>query len=123
MRPDALPYQRIVSDTSTETERVQALSALADSSRAADVPLVIVSAPALMHKTTTFIDFMSAIHSVELGTNIDPYQLLGQWESMGYRRENIVEVPGTMSHRGGIIDIYPPTSDRAAPKSPESRMC
>ena len=30
---------------------------------------------------------------------------------MGYRLENMVEVPGTMSHRGGIIDVFPPTSE------------
>ncbi|MBA7486307.1 Transcription-repair-coupling factor [subsurface metagenome] len=33
---------------------------------------------------------------------------------MGYRMENIVEVPGTMSHRGGIIDIYPATNNLPA---------
>ncbi|GAF69105.1 unnamed protein product, partial [marine sediment metagenome] len=33
---------------------------------------------------------------------------------MGYRMEDIVEVPGTISHRGGIIDIYPTTSDLPA---------
>lgn len=33
---------------------------------------------------------------------------------MGYRLGNIVEVPGTISHRGGIIDIYPSTSDLPA---------
>ncbi|MDO8688352.1 MAG: CarD family transcriptional regulator, partial [Dehalococcoidales bacterium] len=32
----------------------------------------------------------------------------------GYRLESMVAVPGTMSHRGGIIDIYPPTSDLPA---------
>ena len=30
---------------------------------------------------------------------------------MGYRRESVVEVPGTFSHRGGIVDVYPPTSE------------
>ncbi len=109
--PDALPYQRIVSDTSTETERVQALSTLANHDQSTDAPLVIASAPALMHKTATLHDFMSTIHSIELGADINPYQLLGRWESIGYRLENIVEVPGTISHRGGIIDIYPPTSE------------
>ena len=33
---------------------------------------------------------------------------------MGYTLGNIVEIPGTMSHRGGIIDIYPPTSELPA---------
>ena len=43
--------------------------------------------------------------------NIEPFRLLGELELMGYRLENIVEVPGTMSHRGGIIDVFPPTSE------------
>ena len=43
--------------------------------------------------------------------DIEPLKLLGRWETMGYRMENMVEVPGTISHRGGIVDIFPPTSD------------
>ncbi len=109
--PDALPYQRITSDTTTETERIQALFALTNKEHTADPPLIIASASALMHKTALFDDFMSTIHTVNLGTDVDPYKLLSRWESMGYRRESTVETPGTMSHRGGIIDIYPPTSD------------
>ena len=34
-----------------------------------------------------------------------------RWVEMGYRREGGVEVPGTFSHRGGIVDIFPPSSD------------
>ena len=36
---------------------------------------------------------------------------MSKWEAMGYQTENLVEVPGTMSRRGGILDIYPPNSD------------
>jgi len=46
--------------------------------------------------------------------DVEPFHLLGQWQAMGYRLENIVEVPGNISHRGGIIDIYPPTSELPA---------
>ncbi|GAI13946.1 unnamed protein product [marine sediment metagenome] len=109
--PDALPYERIASDASTELERVQVLSALADINGEAHAPLVVVSAPALMQKTTPHGDFISACHTVKLGMNIEPFHLLRQWEAMGYRMENMVEMPGTIGHRGGIIDIYPPTSD------------
>ena len=42
---------------------------------------------------------------------IEQMQLLGRWEAMGYKVGSIVEVPGTLSHRGGIIDIYPTTSE------------
>jgi len=109
--PDALPYQRVASDTSTELERVQVLSALANNESRAEAPLVVASAPAFMQKTTPYSDFTSTCHSVKLGMDAEPFKLLSQWQAMGYRMENIVEVPGTISHRGGIIDIYPPISD------------
>ncbi|MCD6299770.1 MAG: hypothetical protein J7L78_01160, partial [Dehalococcoidales bacterium] len=102
--PDALPYQRVAADTSTELERIRVLSALASIEPKADAPLVVTSAPALIQKTTPHGDFTSARHTITVGMDIEPFQLLSQWEAMGYRTENMVEVPGTISHRGGIID-------------------
>ncbi len=110
--PDALPYQRIASGTSTELERIQVLSALA--SRDDHAPLTVASAPALMQKVTPYADFASTFHTIKSGMDIEPFRLLSQWETMGYRMESMVEMPGTISHRGGIIDIYPPTSDLPA---------
>jgi len=112
--PDALPYQRIASDISTELERIQVLSALANSEPSPDAPLIITSAPALMQKTTPHSDFTSIGHTIKRGMDIEPFNLLSRWETMGYRIENTVEVPGTVSHRGGIIDIYPATSNLPA---------
>jgi transcription-repair coupling factor (superfamily II helicase) len=112
--PDALPYQRVASDTSAELERLQVLSALANIEPTADAPLVVASASAVMQKTASYNDFTSACHTVELGMDVDPFCLLSRWEAMGYRVENIVEMPGTVSRRGGIVDIYPPTSDLPA---------
>jgi len=112
--PDALPYQCIASDTSTELERLQVLSTLANSEPLTSAPLIVASAPALMQKTTLYSDFTSTCHTIKLGMDVEPFKLLSQWEAMGYRMENIVEVPGTISHRGGIIDIYPATSNLPA---------
>jgi len=109
--PDALPYERIASDASTEQERIQVLSALANINGETGAPLVVASAPALMPKTTSYSDFTATSHTIKVGMDIEPFELLGKWQAMGYRRENIVEMPGTISHRGGIIDIYPLTSD------------
>jgi transcription-repair coupling factor (superfamily II helicase) len=109
--PDALPYERIASDASTEQERVQVLSALANINGETGAPLVVASAPALMTKTTSYNDFTSTSHTIKLGMDIEPFELIGKWQAIGYRMENIVEMPGTISHRGGIIDIYPLTSD------------
>ncbi|GAI78760.1 unnamed protein product, partial [marine sediment metagenome] len=112
--PDALPYQRVASDTSTELERLQVLSALANSEPPSSAPLIVASAPALMQKTTLYSDFTSTCHTIKRGMDVEPFKLLSRWEAMGYRMENIVEVPGTISHRGGIIDIYPTTSNLPA---------
>ena len=112
--PGALPYQRIVSDTSTELERLQVLSALAETEPTPDAPLVVTSVPAFMQKITPYCDFIATTHTIRPGMDAEPFKLLSRWEAMGYRMENVVEVPGTVSHRGGIIDIYPLTSNLPA---------
>ena len=115
--PDALPYERITADATTELERVQVLSTLANCDQdepTTEAPLIVASAPALMMKTTPYGDFAATCHTVKLGMEIEPFGLLSQWEAMGYSMESTVELPGTISHRGGIIDIYPPTSELPA---------
>ena len=110
--PDTFPYQRVVSDAASELERIQVLSALAG--KDGGIPLAITSAPALMQGVAPHSEFVSAFHTLKAGTDIDPFQLLRRWEAMGYGTESLVEMPGTVSHRGGIVDIYPPTSDLPA---------
>ena len=72
---------------------------------------MICSAPALVQKTTARSEFASACHIIKNGSEIDPMELMRKWQEIGYQVENLVEVPGTISRRGDIIDIYPPTSD------------
>jgi transcription-repair coupling factor (superfamily II helicase) len=112
--PDALPYQRIASDVSTELERLQVLSALANPKGNSTAPLVITSVLALMQKIVSSHDFTSTYHSLRVGEEIEPLSLLERWQAMGYKLENLVEIPGTISHRGGIVDIYPPASELPA---------
>lgn len=112
--PDALPYQRTRGDAATELERLEVLSALAGFSGDENTPLVITSIPALMQKVVSYHDFTNAVHTLKVGQEAEPLSLLQRWETMGYKQENLVEVPGTMSHRGGILDIYPPSSSLPA---------
>jgi transcription-repair coupling factor (superfamily II helicase) len=109
--PDALPYERAISDAATDQERVQALSALANINGEQNPPLVVASAAAIMPKTVPYSDFAAASHTIKPGMTLDPLKLLEKWQALGYRLENLVEMPGTMSRRGGIIDLYPPTSE------------
>jgi transcription-repair coupling factor (superfamily II helicase) len=110
--PDVLPYERLTSDTLTEIERVQVLSALVEYRRGGEdvpAPLLVASAAAVISRTASFTDFSEAYKTVKLGMSIPPFRLLEELELLGYRLESIVETPGTMSHRGGIIDIFPLT--------------
>ncbi len=73
-------------------------------------PLVVTSALAIMSKTIPQRDFVAACHILEPGVAAEPLELLRRWQSMGYEMEDVVELPGQISKRGGIIDVFPPCS-------------
>lgn len=116
--PDALPYERLAPDSFTEQQRLQALASSAGarikSEPDTQFPLVISSAAAVARKTIPYSEFVATSHTVRQGMQADPFGLLTRWSSMGYQRVNLVEVPGTMSQRGGILDVYPPNSELPA---------
>ncbi|MDD5702595.1 MAG: CarD family transcriptional regulator, partial [Dehalococcoidales bacterium] len=109
--PDILPYQRTIPDSLAEQERIQVLYSLSGMAERKAPPLIIVSAPALIQKTISRDEFASAVHTIEVGNELDPLSLMDKWTSMGYQVDTLVEAPGRISRRGGIIDIFPPTSD------------
>jgi transcription-repair coupling factor (superfamily II helicase) len=92
------------------TERLRALATLALYEGSDKPPLIVTSALAIMSKTIPQRDFMAACHILKPGMAADPLELLRRWQSMGYEVEEVVEVPGQMSRRGGIIDVFPPCS-------------
>jgi transcription-repair coupling factor (superfamily II helicase) len=116
--PETLPFERIASDNGAEVDRLQVLATLAgvaaEGLGPAPAPLVIVSAPALIQKTLSPSDFNAATHAVTTGMTVSPFELMARWEAMGYRLEPTVDVPGTVGHRGGILDIFPSQHDLPA---------
>ena len=110
--PDRLPYQRVSTDNFSENERIRVLSGLFKYDKNRATPLVIMSTQSLMQKVTALEYFKASYHIIKLGMQIEPYELLKKWQSLGYKSESIVELPGSMSHRGGILDIYPLTSEK-----------
>ena len=107
--PDALPYQRLATSDTAETEKLALLAALSDPAPT-HPPLIITSIPALTAVTIDRDRFTSAGHTLKVGQEIEPRRLRERWQALGYRHENTVEVPGAVSHRGGILDIYPPAT-------------
>jgi len=102
-------------DSGAVTERLQALATLAHyrdrSANSHNIPVIISSAAAIASKTLSRSDFSKAYHTIEAGQEIDPIQLISNWQDMGYELETVVEVPGTISRRGGIVDIFPVSSE------------
>ena len=115
--PEVLPFERLVADSATNNQRVLVLAALGqDRDSAADgagemgsPPLVVASTAASLRMTLSPAALKEGCHSLQLGAKVPLAQLFSRWVALGYRREEGVEVPGTFSNRGGIVDIFPPS--------------
>ncbi|MDX1520192.1 MAG: transcription-repair coupling factor, partial [Anaerolineae bacterium] len=109
--PDALPHEKVAWGHETIHSRLAALSALTVYNQAAQAapPLIVTSARALMHKTLPLSEFTTL--AFKIGQRINLNEVVGQWVELGYQPEEVVEVPGSFSRRGGILDIFPPSSN------------
>ncbi|MDQ3675846.1 MAG: transcription-repair coupling factor [Actinomycetota bacterium] len=92
--------------------RVAALDALLDEAPEDDAPVVVVSAVALSEKVP---DPALRPHSFHLrvGDLLDLDECMAALVAAGYERVDQVEDRGEFAARGGLLDIYPATEDRA----------
>ncbi len=108
-----IPFEHYVPDLLSTHQRLQALSAL--TKQPSDVPPVVVaSVQAVAQSTIDRATFDRATNTLRAGDSVSPAELVLQWTDIGYRMEPTVEVPGSASRRGGILDVFPVTSDRPA---------
>ena len=122
--PEVLPFERLAVDANTSNQRLATLAALAsvrcdngpDCGREdrSEAPVVVcsigsallyTSPPELMAGRLPLADGPSVLR---IGDRVRLDTLLSQWVQFGYRHEPVVDAPGSFSHRGGILDIYPP---------------
>jgi transcription-repair coupling factor (superfamily II helicase) len=109
---DFLLDEYSAADVTTTAERMKTLSALtSDISTDERPPLIISSVLAAASRTMPRDKFKSSCHLLKVGMDIDPLRLMARWQDIGYGFENVVEIPGAMSRRGGILDIYSPDSE------------
>ena len=111
--PEVLPFERLMVDAGTSNQRMMALAALCDArdgNPGKSNPLVVSSAAAAMRKTIAPVVRESARHTLHKGDKVQLGELYSRWVALGYQREEGVEVPGTFSQRGGIVDVFPPSS-------------
>ena len=123
--PDALPYEQLANDATTTRERLRALSALADfrnegqQARVQEIvarpaPFIIASAYAAAAVTLPPDDFRREVFTLRIGESISIDGILSEAVELGYEPVPAIETPGTVSRRGGIVDIWPPQDDNPA---------
>ncbi len=101
-----LPHADVISD------RLQTLIALAGESKAQSLkPKVIVTnVTALLQKTFTAGEIKNRTCELKRGDKIAPLDLIEFLEEQGYEPEAQVSQKGEIALRGGILDVFPPTS-------------
>jgi len=92
--------------------RVGALDALMDTPAGSEPPVVVISAAALAEKVP---DPALRPHGFEIkvGDLLDLDETASQLVAAGYQRVDQVEDRGQFAVRGGLLDVYPATEDRA----------
>ena len=120
--PEVLPFERLAVDANTGNQRLSALAALAAGGRFGNMepdvqPLVVCSVGSALIYTLP-PELMAGVFPTtgelslwKKGDRVRINTLLAQWLDLGYRNEPVVEAPGSFSHRGGILDIYPTGSE------------
>src|SRR3954447_2196812 len=92
--------------------RVAALDALLDTPAGSEQPVVVISAVALSEKVP---DPALRPHSFTLrvGELLDLDEVAGDLVAAGYERVDRVDDRGQFAIRGGLLDVFPATEDRA----------
>ena len=107
---DALAYERLIGDALTTQQRMQAMITLVEGKQR--TPIVVCSARALTQPIIPPRELATSLFSLQPGQEIDLTLMLEQLYNLGYAPVAEVEEPGQFSHRGGIIDLFPPSFPR-----------
>lgn len=89
-------------------DRLEALSALKNKKNS----IVICSISAAMQYSCEASFFDDSQILVKYGEKYDFQELIGKLSLLGYRRAGLVESRGQFAVRGGIVDVFPPYSDK-----------
>lgn len=104
--PDALPFEQLPVDSEASISRTQILSRI---TAQPDARLVIVApVHALMQLLMSPSEFREHTMDVRLGGRLDIQRLVTWAASVGYQHNPMVQEPGTIARRGGIVDVFRP---------------
>lgn len=96
--------------TASPPAKSKTKSRSAASSSPAAAPVVVTTAIALLQKTFHADDLRDRTRRLKRNDQIDPLDLIEWLEDQGYEPEAKVTQKGEIALRGGIVDVYPPSS-------------
>lgn len=105
----ALEYEQddLLPNQSVNLERLATLTGL----REDRIDVVVAPWRAVIQDVPPPMDFSAQLLRIRQGESRDLVELLQQLFERGYERTEMVEFPGDCSARGGIVDVFPVTSD------------
>ena len=106
---EALPYERLMSDAETTQQRLNALIRLTEHHQQS---IIVCSARALTQPVIPPGELVASLYELKAGQEVDLAAMLEHLYNLGYEPVTEVEEPGQFSHRGGIVDLFPPTLPR-----------
>ncbi len=109
---EILPHEAKLPHADVISERLETLVALSDRSTLKPPlsTLIVTNAVALMQRTFVASELQQRTRALRGGERIDPLDLIEWLEDQGYEPEAKVTQKGEIALRGGILDVYPPTS-------------
>ncbi len=105
---DVLPFENLSPHPEIQEARATALWKIAIG--AANVVITPLAAASMRLREASFYADLARI--VRRGEMIDPERLVEHLRLAGYNQVDVAEMPGEFAHRGGLLDVYPPESDR-----------
>ena len=104
---EILPYDRHNADRKLVSARIEILDELADGK----VRFLCMSARAWMRRVISPEQLRDLRFELNVGSELDLEDFRLRLAAMGYREVGLVEEPGDFAVKGGIVDIFTPTSD------------
>ncbi len=114
---DVLPHESRLPHADVISERLETLVALSEfgdrptrSDGSPVAPVVVTSAVALLQRTFPPHELPQHTRRLRRGDRLDPLDLIEWLEDQAYEPEARVTQKGELAQRGGILDVFPPTS-------------
>jgi transcription-repair coupling factor (superfamily II helicase) len=101
-------YEHVPPDPVTNQRRLAAMEAL--SARSGRV--VVADLRSVMHRVPLPDQIIGKKQRLQRGQAVSLQDLLRQFVALGYEPASMVVEPGYFAHRGGIVDFFPPTTER-----------